>query len=211
MENSRVVTALLAAVVALLLCVDATAQMTIAKAQLTTSFSYLNTAEDRINQRGFEISGGYNWLKWLTVGGDFCRYEGNGTHHQPLPSPPFPITSAPVPLNVTTYTMAAGTKFLLRKNRWVVPYVRPGLGLVHETATNRNSPVLPPGALPIATKGEWRVFYGIGGGLEIHNIVPHAAIIVLSDYLRARLFGEDRNSYRVSAGLSMLIGSKQVH
>lgn len=62
----------------------------------------------------------------------------------------------------------------------------------------------------MVSKGEWRVFYGAGGGVEIHHVVPHAAIIVVSDYLRARLFAQDMNSYRISAGLSYLIGSKTV-
>ena len=50
----------------------------IPQAQVTSSFSYLNSARDSINQRGFELSAGYNWLKWLTLGGDFCHYSGNG-------------------------------------------------------------------------------------------------------------------------------------
>jgi hypothetical protein len=65
---------------------------------------------------------------------------------------------------------------------------------------------------PVAgtSKAEYRAFYGVGGGFEIMNVVPHASIILLSDYLRTRLFAEDLNSYRISAGLSWHFGSKTV-
>jgi len=202
---------LLSIFVGSLLCVSAAAQTEIAKAQFTTSFSYLNTARNSINQRGFEMSGGYNLLKWLTVGGDFCQYSGAGHQWTALP-PGLGVSSVAIPFDATTYTMAVGTKFLLRRNKWVVPYVRPGLGLVHETATPKMPAGMPSSfqALLPPSKGEWRMFYGAGGGVEIHHVVPHMAVIVVSDYLRARLFAQDTNSYRISAGLSYLFGSKTV-
>jgi hypothetical protein len=189
-----------------LLCVSAAAQMQIPQAQVTTSFSYLNSARDSINQRGFELSSGYNWLKWLTLGGDFCHYSGGGT----LPA----STALPldVPFNVNTYTVAVGTKFLLRKNKYVVPFVRPGLGLVHESLVTVQPAAIPSQVLQIGgqSRAEYRMFYGAGGGFEIFHVVPHASVILLADYLRTRLFAEDFNSYRISAGLSYHIGSKQV-
>ncbi len=184
-----------------LLSVSAVAQIEIPQAQVTSSFSYLNTAKNSINQRGFEISSGYNWLKWLTLGGDFCHYSGNGT--APPGLLPIPVS---VPFNVNTYTVAVGTKFLLRKSKWVVPFARPGLGMVHESTLTTLPIIVPPQA-----KAEYRMFYGAGGGFEIYHVVPHASIIVLSDYLRTRLFAQDLNSYRISAGLSYLIGSKRVN
>jgi hypothetical protein len=190
-----------------LLCVSAAAQMQIPQAQVTTSFSYLNSARDSINQRGFEISSGYNWLKWLTLGGDFCHYSGNG--HEVTPLPVFGNTD--VPFNVNTYTVAVGTKFLYRKNKYVVPFVRPGLGLVHESLVTVQ-PAGIPLVIPVGgqSKAEYRMFYGAGGGFEIFHVVPHASVILLADYLHSRLFAETFNSYRISAGLSYHIGSKQV-
>jgi hypothetical protein len=95
-----------------------------------------------------------------------------------------------------------------------VPFVRPGLGLVHESALTRQpAPPFPPASVfPVAetSKAEYRAFYGVGGGFEIFNVVPHASIITLADYLRTRLFAEDLNSYRISAGLSWHFGSKIV-
>jgi hypothetical protein len=183
--------------------VSAVAQIEIPQAQVTSSFSYLNTAKNSIDQRGFEISSGYNWLKWLTLGADFCRYSGGGTLPAPVARLPSNVS---VPFNVNTYTVAVGTKFLLRKSKWVVPFVRPGLGLVHESTITTLPIIVPP-----QTKAEYRMFYGAGGGFEIYHVVPHASIIVLSDYLRTRLFAQDLNSYRISAGLSYLIGSKRVN
>lgn len=193
--------------VVLLFCVSAIAQIQIPQAQVTSSFSYLNSANDSINQRGFEISSGYNWLKWLTLGGDFCHYSGNGTQPGPIPSLPPNVN---IPFNANTYTVAVGTKFLLRKSKWVVPFVRPGLGLVHESLVTQQ-PAGFPIPLPSVAEAEYRMFYGIGGGFEIFHVVPHASIIVLSDYLHSRMFGQDFNSYRISTGLSWLIGSKQVN
>lgn len=202
-----------------LLCATAAAQMQIPQAQVTGSFSYLNSARDSINQRGFELSSGYNWLKWLTLGGDFCHYSGNGHEVKPILLPP-PLPSfgnTDVGFNVNTYTVAVGTKFLYRKNKYVVPFVRPGLGLVHESlvtvqpATNvAGVPI--PSVIPIGGKSqaEYRMFYGAGGGFEIFHVVPHASVILLADYLHSRLFAETFNSYRISAGLSYHIGSKQV-
>jgi hypothetical protein len=194
---------------ALLFCASAIAQIEIPQAQLTSSFSYLNTAKHSINQRGFEISSGWNWTRWLTLGADFCHYAGGGNEWAPLPAPLGPTD---VPVNFNTYTAAVGTKFLLRKNKYVVPFVRPGLGLVHESYLTRQPAAIPSQMVPIGgtTKGEYRAFYGVGGGLEIMNVVPHASIIMLSDYLRTRLFAEDLNSYRISAGLSWHFGSKIV-
>ena len=42
-----------------------------------------------------------------------------------FPASAFPNTH--VPVNFNTYTVAVGTKFLLRKNKYVVPFARPGL------------------------------------------------------------------------------------
>ena len=108
-----------------LFCVSAVAQIEIPQAQLTGKlFRYLNTAKHSINQRGFELSTGWNWTRWLTLGADFCHYAGGGNEANAL----LPV---PDPVNFNTYTAAVGTKFLLRKNKYVVPFVRPGLGLVH--------------------------------------------------------------------------------
>ena len=194
-----------------LFCVSAAAQMQIPQAQVTTSFSYLNSARDSINQRGFEISSGYNWLKWLTLGGDFCHYSGGGHEQTALPPIPGLPSSVDVPFNVNTYTVAVGTKFLYRKNKYVVPFVRPGLGLVHESLVTVQ-PAGIPALVPIGgqSKAEYRMFYGAGGGFEIFHVVPHASVILLADYLHSRLFAETFNSYRISAGLSYHIGSKQV-
>ncbi len=191
-----------------LFCVSAVAQIEIPQAQLTSSFSYLNTAKNTINQRGFELSTGWNWTRWLTLGGDFCHYAGGGNEWAPLPV----VGNTDVPVNFNTYTMAVGTKFLWRKNKYVVPFVRPGLGLVHESYLTRQPAAIPFQLIPVAgtTGGEYRMFYGAGGGLEIMNVVPHASIIMLSDYLRTRLFAETLNSYRISTGLSWHFGSKTV-
>ena len=210
MRNSRSLL-LLACALALLVslfCVSAIAQIEIPQAQLTSSFSYLNSAKDSINQRGFEISSGYNWTRWLTLGGDFCHYAGGGNEFTQLPV----VGNTDVPFNVNTYTVAVGTKFLLRKNKWVVPFVRPGLGVVHESLLTRQPAAIPFALIPVAgtTEAEYRMFYGVGGGLEIFHVVPHASIIMLSDYLHSRLFAENFNSYRISAGLSWHFGSKLV-
>ncbi|MGA2963762.1 MAG: outer membrane beta-barrel protein [Candidatus Korobacteraceae bacterium] len=210
MRNSRSLL-LLACAFALLVslfCVSAVAQIEIPQAQLTSSFSYLNSAKDSINQRGFEISSGYNWTRWLTLGGDFCHYAGAGNEFTQLPV----VGNTDVPFNVNTYTVAVGTKFLLRKNKYVVPFVRPGLGLVHESLLTRQPAAIPFALIPVAgtSEAEYRMFYGVGGGLEIFHVVPHASIIVLSDYLHSRLFAETFNSYRISAGLSWHFGSKLV-
>ncbi len=197
---------------ALVFCVSAVAQIEIPRVQLTNSFSYLNTAKGAIDQRGFEISTGWNWTRWLTLGADFCHYAGSGNQWADFSAYGLPETH--VPVNFNTYTVAAGTKFLLRKNKYVVPFARPGLGLVHEAALTRQpAPPFPPASVfPVAgtSKAEYRAFYGVGGGLEIMNVVPHASIIMLCDYLRTRLFAEDLNSYRISTGLSWHFGSKMV-
>lgn len=193
---------------ALVFCISTFAQIEIPRAQFTSSFSYLNTAKHSINQRGFELSTGWNWTRWLTLGADFCHYAGGGNDLTPLPV--FGPTA--VPVNFNTYTAAVGTKFLWRKNKYVVPYLRPGLGLVHESYLTRQPAGVPSALIPVGgmTKGEYRAFYGVGGGLEIFHIVPHASIILVSDYMRTRLFGEDLNSYRISTGLSWHFGSKTV-
>jgi len=208
---------------ALVFCISTFAQIEIPQAQLTSSFSYLNTAKGAIDQRGFEISSGWNWTRWLTLGGDFCHYAGGGNQWMDIAAqaPIGNLGYYHVPANFNTYTVAVGTKFLLRKNKYVVPFVRPGLGLVHEsyvteqpTLTGVPSQIAAPVAAGVAaeggSKGEYRMFYGVGGGFEIMNVVPHASIIMLADYLRTRLFAEDLNSYRISAGLSWHFGSKTV-
>ncbi len=207
MKISRSLLLICALLLVSLFCLSAAAQMQIPQAQLTSSFSYLNSARDSINQRGFELSAGYNWLKWLTLGGDFCHYSGNGGEVTPLPI----FGNTDVPFNVNTYTVAVGTKFLLRKNKYVVPFVRPGGGLVHESLVTVQ-PAGIPAFIPVGgqSKAEYRMFYGAGGGFEIFHVVPHASIVLLADYLHSRLFAEDFNSYRISAGLSYHIGSKQV-
>ena len=84
---------------------------------------------------------------------------------------------------------------------------------MHEAfLTRQPAAPFPLPLFPVAgtSKAEYSTFYGVGGGLEIMNVVPHASIIMLSDYLRTRLFAENLNSYRISTGLSWHFGSKTV-
>lgn len=182
-----------------------------------TGFSYLQTSTLNLNQRGFNGSAGVNVNRWLGLGGDFSVFTGStglsvlDTKLAPLFTPFVParvLAGVTVPIDTTTYTFAAGPQLNLRKVQKVTFFVRPGLGVFHESV-GVNLTVLGPLASLLASvpglsskMSDTSFFYGGGGGLDI-NASRHVGLRLSADFVRAHLFSSllpVQNNLRLSIG-----------
>ena len=185
-------------------------------------FSYLNSPKINLAERGFNAEFGFNYNRWLTLGGDYSVFYGHSTiFPQDLTTaiqlqlaavvpPGVPIF---LPFDSTTFTFAAGPQFDLRKFKWVTLFARPGLGALHETATlkptNPITAALVAQLAPGGKKTDWEPFYGAGGGFEIVPI-KHVGVQVSFDWVHVFLFegflNSPRNSLRISIGPTIRFG-----
>ena len=155
-------------------------------------YSYLNSPKLSLSQNGFHTQVGVNAKSWAALGADFSYFNGNSTLHTsdlnstqlaklapiaPLLPPGFVIQS---PYDATTYTITGGPQFSIRKFKAITIFVRPSIGMMHESVTAN-----PPNAImaQIVTnligatmkKTDTEIFYGAGGGVDL-NFSKHFAV-----------------------------------
>ena len=155
-------------------------------------YSYLNSPKLSLSQNGFHTQFGVNAKSWVALGADFSYFSGNSTLHTtdlnstqlaklapiaPLLPAGFVIQS---PYDATTYTMTGGPQFSLRKFKAITLFVRPSIGMMHESVTAN-----PPNAImaqivtnligPTMKKNDTEIFYGAGGGIDL-NLSKHFAV-----------------------------------
>jgi hypothetical protein len=124
-----------------------------------------------------------------------------------------PLTCT-VPFNVNTFTFAAGPQFNIRHWNAFTIFVRPALGLYHQSATLKVSksafgPLLAALGQPeqIGTVSNSQsnnvVFVGAGAGVDL-NVSKHVGIRTSFDWVNTHSFSsllKDRqNNYRLSIG-----------
>ena len=194
-------------------CLPASAQQEyVNRWDFFTAYSHLSSPSVNLEQTGFNTSFGANLTRWLALGADFSVFKGDGsiglanTTVAPMLAPFLGGQNPLIPFSASTYTFAAGPQFNLRKFKWVTLFARPGLGVLHESATLQiPAPLVPfaalvPGLSPNLTNTV--VFYGAGGGVD-YNLSRHVAIRVTADFIHTHLFSnllEPRNGVRVSVG-----------
>jgi len=208
-------------------------------------YSYLATPNLSLNQNGVNFEGGVNATRWLALGADYSYFKGSATllPNQLVQSkqdelnsvftPPFayfppPIPAAlgaffganpgytlKVPYDASTWTFAAGPQINYRHFKAVTLFIRPDLGVLHESVTAKPGASDLPANLAVAAlvpggkKSDNVVFYGVGGGFDL-NVSKHLGIRSTFDYVHCFLFknllADSRNSFRFSVGPTFRFG-----
>lgn len=224
-----------------LLALPAFAQQTeINKVDIFTGYTYFTTPNIGLSQQGFNGSFGINHNRWLGLGVDFGIYKGSvdlalsDTKVGPLANAIVPgvAASAPrVPTDATTFTFAAGPQINIRKFKRVTLFVRPGLGLMHESVkpntTNLAAALTNPtflaslspaqraglftllGSLPTGTTKDTVMFYGAGGGFDV-EASKHFGFRFSVDYVHSAMYDNllfDQNTIRISVGPRFKFGT----
>ncbi len=199
-------------------------QQYVSRYHVFTGFSYFPTPNLNLYQRGFNVTAGVNVRRWLALGGDFSVFTGGSSLMPGQLSPSEQARLAPllvllppgyvvnIPYSVNTYTYAAGPQFNYRRLKRVSFFIRPALGLIHQSVraqprdvieTSIVAAVLPNGA------SDTVVFYGAGGGFEI-NASQHFGLRVAADFVHMGLFEgflrDPQNSVRLSVGPTFRFG-----
>jgi hypothetical protein len=182
---------------------------------LYTGFDYLISPARNLTQRGFDTDFGVTVKPWLGLGGDFSAsgdaiisgggtINGSETVYAPkltaaaglFPPGVIPAPSAiQVPFRSTTYTLAVGPQIYIRKFRKVTFLVRPGLGMMKESANL----TLPPGLaqlfpllqipVPKSHQSDTTWFVGLGGGFDL-NLSRHVGFRFTADWINTHLFSD---------------------
>ena len=193
-----------------------------------TGFDYMLNSSQNLTQRGFDTDFGVTVKPWLGLGVDFSAagnafISGGGTINgsQTIYAPAlaaahaqFPtLVPAPnlvtVPFKSTTYTVAAGAQFYIRKWEKITFLVRPGLGAIHASADL----TYPPGLgqilgllgkpVPNATQTDTTWFVGLGGGFDL-NLSRRVGFRFTADWINTHLFSDlltNRQNYlRLTVG-----------
>jgi hypothetical protein len=189
----------------ILFCLPALAQENVInRYTVYTGFDYMISPARNLTERGFDTDFGITAKPWLGLGADFMAIgdsvmsgagtiNGSETVYAPKVNPILPANSIFVPFRSTTYTFAVGPQIYLRHWQKVTFLIRPGLGVIHESATLAFPPGLgqlfPMLGIPIPaphqTDTTW--FFGLGGGFDL-NFSRHVALRFTGDWVNTHLF-----------------------
>jgi hypothetical protein len=213
--SAAIVLRLLFCSLAIFVCFPAAAQQTdINRYTVYTGFDYMLDSSQNLTQRGFDTDFGVTVKPWLGLGVDFSAagnaiISGGGTINgsQTIYAPAlaaahaqFPtLVPAPnqvtVPFKSTTYTIAAGPQFYIRKWEKITFLVRPGLGAIHASADL----TYPPGLrqilgllgkpVPNANQSDTTWFVGMGGGFDL-NLSRRVGFRFTADWINTHLFSD---------------------
>jgi hypothetical protein len=182
--------------------------------------SVLSIPKLNLMERGFNVELGANLTPWLTIGGDFSSFSGEGSLAPSDLSPGqqaklgavAPLLPSTMSLSFlysgSTYTFSAGPQLALRRLKRITILVRPGLGYFHQTVTMKPSDsissvivnqLLGPGGRTRDTV----LFYGFGGGIDV-QASRQVAFRLTCDFAHANPFRDllngANNTVRISVG-----------
>lgn len=215
----------------ILLCMTAFGQdKDINRYTLFTGFDYMISPARNLTERGFETDFGVTAKPWLGLGGDFGilgdnvisgagTIGGSETIYAPA------VTAVGINPNTihvafksNTYTFALGPQIYLRKFKRVTFLVRPGFGVIHETADIAFPPQLGflltqlRQPIPNSHQTDTNYFVGMGGGFDL-NVSRKVGLRFATDWVNTHLFSNllvNRQNYvRFSCGPTFRWGSLQ--
>jgi hypothetical protein len=234
-----------------------TEEVAVNRWDLFTGYSFLTSPTIGLNQNGFDTSFGMNLNRWLGLGVDFSYFGGSTnlplsdtvlqgqieTILNTCTTPPcFPpqavlptISSLSAPISVKTFTFAAGPQINVRRVKESTLFVRPGLGLIHESAdinvaavnaqvqgfcgtptggifcaSNEGMAILGTlsGALKNPNMTDTEIFYGVGVGIDV-NVNHRIGVRFTTDYVICHLFSNllpQQQNFRFSIGPTWRFG-----
>jgi hypothetical protein len=200
-------------------------------------YAYLNSPLISLAENGVQAQFGVRVWPWLSLGFDFSDETGNatitpnlltaslqqqlGAELQGLAAEgviPANYTLV-VPLHSQTQTYAAGPQFSYHGLSRATLFIRPSVGIIHETGTPHPNPADPVAVGIVAQLApsdkvtESVIFYGFGGGVDL-NITKHVALRIQGDFVHDHLFSDllasGRNTVRVSIGPAFQFGKNVV-
>jgi hypothetical protein len=205
----------------ILICLPAVAQTDINRYTLFTGFDYMISPARNLTQRGFESDFGVTVRPWLGMGADFGisgedvisgagTLNGSETAFAPmLKNIGINPNSIHVAFKSTTYTVAAGPQFYLRKFEKVTFFARPGFGLIHESANIAFPAQLGQilgmlgQPIPNPNQTDTTYFVGLGGGFDL-NVSRKVGLRFATDWVNTHLFSnlltQRQNYIRFSVG-----------
>lgn len=212
--------------------IPAAAQDEVPRYDFYAGYAYFNSPKIGLPEHGFHIQAGVNVKRWLALGLDYSRAEGDLSLTPSLLKTslrtaaeslidlykqaglvPQDYTGA-VPTSVLTQTYAAGPQLVWRRHKFALIF-GPSIGYVRERATAHPSDditdlfvqeISPDGP----TSRDHRWFYGAGAGVDVH-MTRHVGLRVRVDVVHDLLFtsqflASGRNTVRVSVGPSFHFG-----
>jgi len=117
------------------------------------------------------------------------------------------------PASSFTQTFAGGPELLFHHWKPVTLFLRPSVGIIHETATIKlTDPIetlIVHALAPTGKKTDHVIFYGFGGGIDL-NFSKHVILRIQGDFVRDHLFDDllasSRNTVRLSIGPAFEFG-----
>lgn len=215
----------------LLAAVAAAQQDYISRFDQFDGYTYFNSPMVSLQEHGFHTQFGVRPVTWLAVGFDYSVAKGDLTLTPDLLTPALqqglgaqlqqlaaigaipPNYKLVAPANSTTQTFAAGPELLFHHFKPVTLFVRPSVGIIHETATPKLTDPIETAIVhqlaPTGQKTDHVVFYGFGGGADF-NVSKHVLLRVQADFVRCHLFNDllasSRNTVRLSIGPAFEFG-----
>jgi hypothetical protein len=198
-------------------------------------YAYLNSPHISLAENGYQLQFGVRVWPWMTLGFDFSHETGDtkitpgllltslqqslGTQLQQgiaaglIP----PNYSLVVPIHSGTQTYAAGPQFSYHGLSRVTLFIRPAIGIMHETATpHPGDPIVTAivqQLVPSGKKIDSVIFYGFGGGVDL-NFSKHMALRIQADFVHDHLFSDllkdSRNTVRFGIGPTFQFGNNVV-
>jgi opacity protein-like surface antigen len=195
-------------------------------------YSFLTTPKLNLFERGFHTQDGYNWKRWLAIGGDFSVFTGHSSILPHMLKPALqqqlagalgqlaaagllpPGYSLYVPYNVTTYTFTVGPQINIRNLKYVTFFIHPSIGGMHQsTSLNPADPIQTLVVSQLVGSShktsDTVAFFGVGGGLDL-NVSKHMSIRLTSDFVNTGLYSNllngRQNDIRFSVGPSFHFG-----
>jgi hypothetical protein len=223
------------AAILLLECLPAAgalAQQTyISRFDMFDGYTHFSSPIVSLSENGFHTQLGVRPFAWLGLGFDYSVAAGNLTITPNLLVPSLqqslsaqlqqlvaagviPATyQLIVPASSLTQTFAAGPELLFHHWKPITIFVRPAVGIIHETATPKlTDPVetlVVQQLAPTGKKTGHAIFYGFGGGVDL-ILSRHVVLRMQGDFVRSHLFSDlmadSRNTVRLSVGPAFEFG-----
>jgi hypothetical protein len=194
-------------------------------------YAYLNSPAVNLAENGVHFQAGVRPKTWYSLGFDYSYSTGDLVITPDLLTAPLqqqlakqlaelaaagrlpPGYMLTVPAHSTTHSFAAGPQLSYRRFSHVTLFVRPSIGVVHETATPKPADPIATAVVnqlaPSGKKQDWTAFYGAGGGVDL-NPSPHFGlriqVDVAYDHLFDDLLANGRWTVRFSVGPAFNFG-----
>ena len=215
-----------------LLAAGALGQQTyISRYDLFGGYTYLNSPVVSLSESGFHTQAGVRPVGWLAIGFDYSVATGDlsvtpnlllpslqqslGAQLQQLVAAgAIPASYKLVaPASSFTQTFAGGPELLFHHWKPVTLFLRPSVGIIHETATIKlTDPIetlIVHALAPTGKKTDHVIFYGFGGGIDL-KFSKHVILRIQGDFVRDHLFDDllasSRNTVRLSIGPAFEFG-----